>query len=139
MRAIEVRPDGTVTATNGHVLFSARGTVPEVPDTDFPQGHGVPPFTDAPLSAAVLLPAESAKRLIKGTARKATIPILQAIRVGATADGEHWACATDLQTPTLARLETTETAGPFPAWEKVLPAAGDAAIRRALRARVLHA
>jgi hypothetical protein len=64
------------------------------------------------------------ERLVKGTARKATIPILQTVQV--TRDEAKKATvlvSTDLSVPTVVTLkdETVEGLGTFPTLEKVKP------------------
>lgn len=117
---IEIRPDGTVTATDGHILLSAREATP-FPDEDFPvkdipARHGNP-------AEPVTISKTIAERLIKGTAKKPTIPILQAIQLSQNGEGAFLA-ATDLESPTVIRVTPAAgQVGTFPVWERILPKA----------------
>lgn len=115
---VQVQPDGACVATDGHVLLIGRDRSPH-DAADFPTAN-LPEFSGEP-SAAVLLPSDVVTRLIAGTPKRATIPILGAIRIGANgAPDKVYAVSTDLQTPTVYAVPT-EDVPQFPQWERVIP------------------
>src|SRR5206468_12869383 len=102
MDGVQIRPDGTIAGTNGHVAFVAADKAP-YQDEDFPQTD--PPY-QGPIEQPVLVSKATAEALIAATAKKAkTIPILTAIQVGKNGTcGGGIAVATDLELPRVARL-----------------------------------
>jgi hypothetical protein len=124
--SIQIEPSGRVSATDGHVLITAKQYAPS-PDADFPNVTGAPYHGDP--SDPVLLPSDLAARLIKATPKKSTIPILQCVQV-ARNGSDHTATitATDLQIPTIANVQTTKhpEGRAFPAIDQVLKQSSDA-------------
>jgi hypothetical protein len=135
MSAVQIRPDGTIAATNGHVAFVATDKTP-FPDEDFPQTD--PPY-GGPIETAVLMERTVADGLIAATAKKATIPILTAIQVGKNGgSGGAVAVATDLESPRTAKLPVDGGgAGTFPKLDRVMPTKDRPAIRLSLSTAVL--
>lgn len=121
LTAVQIEPDGTVVATNGHVLLTAKDRSAFV-DADFPQTARTStqpvPSPDKP----VLLKAETAERLIGAMPKRSPIPILQAVQI-AQDDKGAYAVATDLQIPVTVDLEFPgeNDAGQFPSWRRVMP------------------
>lgn len=133
---IEVRPDGTVTATNGHVLLSATERTRFL-DADFPV-KGLPKYHGDPPTAITLNAAEIA-RVVKALTKKSTMlyPILTAVQLGTDAEGTYLA-ATDLTSQTVLRVPTQEDQrGQFPAWDRLVPAREEPAICVELSTAVL--
>lgn len=115
---IQVQPDGRCIATDGHVLLIGKDRYPHDPN-DFPTA-GLPEFSGEP-TAPVLLPTEVVSRLIAGTPKRNTVPILGAVRVGVNGGPDKvYAVSTDLQTPTVYAVPTDDVPE-FPAWERLIP------------------
>ena len=110
-------PDGTVEATDGKI--AARVTSRQIEhDAGFPIVHGLPELADTP-SATIAIGAEQINRLVKGTAKHDTIPVLQRVRVGETADGAAYAAATDLSAGTVVALANGAERPTRPALDRV--------------------
>ena len=121
LSSLLIEPDGRVVATDGHILLVASQSTP-LPDADFPSA-GVPVFAGNP-KTAVLLPTDTAARLIGATSRgKPTIPALTHIQVGCTDDGKAYATATDLAVPVSVPLVANGGDATFPAYARALPPA----------------
>ena len=128
LNVLHVEPDGRVVATNGHLLIVATDRRRE-PSEDFPSA-GLPELA-AELPAAVDIPVSVVDRLIKTIPKKQTIPVLGFVNVGVNGDGKQaYAVATDLEYPTIAKLE--QPARRFPDWERVLPKTEDQEIVKLL-------
>lgn len=132
---VRVQPDGTVEATNGHIAFRVKERC-QTSDAEFPT-KGV--LETKPLEGPAFISSAVADRLIKATAKKATIPVLQKIQV---AQNEHGAVAqaTDLEVPVSVHLPKGEDVN-FPELERVWPKvdAENTYVRLILSTKVLAA
>lgn len=118
LHAVQVQPDGRVVATNGHVLLIAKATH-QFADADFPHAQQLT-FDHSP-TTPVCIPTVICEKLIAGTPKKLTIPVLGYVQVGVTAaPAETFAAATDLETSVVKVLDTGDTAPRFPTFDKVL-------------------
>lgn len=136
LSAVQVQPDGSVRATDGHILVYARDPHPQE-DADFPTVAGAQPIT-AP-SAPVLLPADLAKRLLAGMPKKSTVPVLGCVQLGTVnGGGGVQAVSTDLSVPVIADL-TAAQALQFPSTDRVMVTDGQrpAVIKLCLSAEML--
>ena len=117
LSAVQVKPDGTVTATNGHMLLIGKETGVVTADAAFPdKGLPVPRAT---LSKPVLLSVSLIQKLLKVMPTKPKADaVLSSILVAENDKAEAFAAATDLETPFVAWLNSEEQA--FPTVEKVL-------------------
>lgn len=115
---IQVTPDGEVHGTDGKIAIIIRSRCPGV-DTEFPTVPGAD--ADGQLSVPVCLDVAHVQKLVTGTARKSTIPILDSIRVGQDTEGVV-ATATDLSSHVVIRIPTDAVTGPYPNIARVLPA-----------------
>lgn len=121
IQGIHVCPDGTVEATDGHVLVRVKDPSP-FPDADFPS-KGVAPFKGNP-EKAVTVPASHLKGLLAIVPKKTPIPILQAVQLSTNGEeGGVNISATNLETPTIAHIEASDTELPFPNVENVMVSA----------------
>lgn len=129
---VEVRPDGTVTATNGHLLISVKETYPEKPEDwpakGFEQLHGE---IDKPITINL----EQLKRLKAGMPKRSTIPIVSCINVAQNGEGPV-ACSTDLQSPTILPVNDATA---YPDWKRVIPASTVPHVEFSIAADVLEA
>lgn len=115
---IQVQPDGACVATNEHVLLVGRDRYPH-DAADYPTAN-LPEFSGEP-TAPVLLPSDVVTKLIAGTQKRTTIPILGAVRIGVNSGPDKvYAVSTDLQTPTVYAVPT-EDVPQFPQWQRVIP------------------
>lgn len=120
LRGVNVLPDGTAVATDGHVLLMAKDNSP-IPDAEFPQIQGAP-FHGTP-ERNVILDADVIKRLLAVMPKKSTIPVLQAVQVSKNgSDQTFTVAATDLQTPIVSNVDMSDGKN-FPDHVRVLPAA----------------
>lgn len=140
LNAVQVRPDGTVAATDGHVAFIAKEAHPPAqanggayPDDDFPIVPGAE--THGSITVPVLVDSDIAKRLIAGTAKKATIPVLACVQFSQNNDGAV-AVSTDLQVPCVVHIK--DAGQTFPAIERVMPAEDKPSIKVCLSNAVLE-
>jgi hypothetical protein len=123
---MQIRPDGTVAATNGHSALIVRDGSP-FPDSDFPSGDArgtgrLAPFKGNP-ATPILLSGERAASLIKVMPKRATIPILAAVQMSTNGDeGGAVFSATDLSAAVVAHVPADQAVGNFPALDKVWPA-----------------
>ena len=118
LHAVQVRPDGTVVATNGHLLFMVRDGH-TWPDEDFPRRPDAPVFDTSP-TEPVCLPVPLAEKLIAATQKKGTTPVLTCVQIGQDAAGGIFATATDLETSLSSPLPTGAGAPQFPTVDRVL-------------------
>ncbi len=118
LHAVRIHPDGTVEATDSHMLIRIKDRHPAV-DADFPQLPGVGEITGT-FKRPILIPADLTERLIAATPKKHTIPILTSIQVGTDKDARRLALATDLQVPCVANLEPCNTTQTFPRTDRVM-------------------
>lgn len=121
INCVQVRPNGVVVGTNGHIavqVFERHRS----PDDEFPNVAGVPELIDA--SAPVYIDAAAVKRLVGGTKKKGSIPVLECVRVGTSPDGEPKAVSTDLDASVVLRLSDIK----FPDVDMVIPGANDDAV-----------
>lgn len=136
---VHLRPDGTVEATDGHILVRVTERYP-FKDEDFPTVPGVASELAAP-ERGILLPTEIAQKLIAAMPKRTPIPILHAARVG-TVDGQPYALATDLETPLVVSLERAQERGAFPGTDRILSGAaageGEGVLHLALSAEILR-
>lgn len=140
---IEIRPDGSVTGTDGHVLLTGKEHA-RFPDEDFPQTAGAHYSGDA--TTPILIPTPEVKQLLKtaqtkGGKRGRTIPILGCVQVGMNGDGA-FAAATDLQSSTTVRVHGPDKAngGPYPSWDKgIIPPKDRPALELCMSSEVLRA
>lgn len=111
---VQVRPDGTCIATDGQILVYVREPHHRFPDEDFPIVRGeVEKLTE--LTQPANIPRGMVDRLIAGTPKKTSIPVLQCVRVGEDATLRPYAVSTDLQVPTVVSLAEQTTDHPLPA------------------------
>jgi hypothetical protein len=116
LTAVQIQPDGTVEATDGHIALRAKGKH-DCEDADFPIVPGAPELQE--IAKPILVGRETVKRLIAGTPKRATIPVLTEIRVGQ--DGaDPVLLSTDLTVPVIIRVRTDEQ-GKFPNLDPVFP------------------
>lgn len=129
LNSIAIDPDGRVLATDGHILLIAKDDA-VLPDEDFPF---VGPEVDGirtslfhgNAAGQVLIPAELAKRLIAGTPKKSSIPVLSCVQIGQNGSATTvTAASTDLTVPTIVTINQAETAGKFPNVDRVVPKVG---------------
>lgn len=137
LNAVQIRQNGDVIATDGHIALIVHDTAPMaaadfpiVPGADF---HGEP-------SKAVIVPFETCKRLIAATQKgKRALPILTGVQVGRNgAEGVTVLAATDLSVPAVAILQPDPHALTFPDIDRVVPAVDPARIRVSLSVSVLE-
>ena len=112
LHAVQVRPDGTVVATNGHMLVTVRDSH-TIPDEDFPRMANTGVFVTSP-TEPVCLPVPLAEKLIAATQKKGTTPVLACVQIGQDAAGGIFATATDLETSLSSPLPTGDNAPRFP-------------------------
>jgi hypothetical protein len=118
LHGVHILPDGTVEATDGSILVRVHDRYAYAVE-DFPAVPGVgSPFTPPPANGTII-PADIAKKLIAATAKKSTIPILTAVKVG-TVDGHTYAVATDLEAPLVVCLDRVNEEMRFPETDRVL-------------------
>jgi len=136
LNKIEVRPDGRVTGTNGHLLISIVERYP-FPDADYPTA-GLPEFHGNP-PAAITIDLPIVETLIKTAPKRSVIPIIaEGIQLGQNSEGAYVA-STDLQSQTVIRLPQGEKAGRFFSnWDQSVPAADEPAIHLTLGAKLLQ-
>lgn len=119
LSSVQIRPGGSVAATNGHCALVVTDREPW-PDSDYPS-KGTAPYKGDP-SGPVLLPAEQAEQLIKGTAKRSPIPILACIQLSTNGEeGGVVYSATDLAAAVVAHVASDQSSGRFPDIEKVWP------------------
>ncbi len=120
--AVNVRPDGTVEATNGSIAILARDKSP-IDDADFPIVAGSE-FKGNP-AGNILIPTAIVKSMIAAMPKRSPIPVLAALQLGANGSetGSAFVSATDLQAPRVAHITND---GTFPAIDRVIPAADKA-------------
>ena len=123
MSVVRVLPSGVVEATDGTILVRVSDPYPHAVE-DFPIVPGAENLNG--METGTLIPTEIVDKLIKGTAKKPTIPILSAIRVGEQ-DGRKYAIATDLTVPVVVCLDNANSkdAGPFPKTDHVMGQDGE--------------
>ena len=110
---VNARPDGTIEATDGHILVRVKRNTQEDP-AEFPTVQGMP--IPQPTTEPALIPVDVVKRLIGAMPKRATLPILQTAYL-AKSGGNVQIAATDLQAPTVAVLDTD---GTFPQTDRVM-------------------
>ena len=121
LKALELRPDGTVVSTNGHLCVMVRDTEPYA-DADFPIVPGAP-FHGSP-AKAVLIDGDVAKRMIAATPKKSSIPILKGLQVSRNgSDDTATVAATDLDSPMVSTLK--DEGQTFPDCDRVRPKLDD--------------
>lgn len=116
LNAISVEPDGTVVATDGHLLLCAKERRP-MDDADFPT-RDLPAYkanADKPISLAVDLVRKLIGAMPKATKR--ALPVLQTIQLAQSETGTYVA-ATDLETVMVKQLDLAEQPI-FPKWQQV--------------------
>ena len=118
---IQIRPDGSIAATDGYIALVATDKNP-MSDTDFPSA-GIPPNHGNP-DTAVLLSVDVATRLVAATPKgeRHSIPVLAGIQVAKNSDGSTYAAATDLTVPMAARIDHDKTEQ-FPNVDSLMPPA----------------
>lgn len=116
---VNVKPDGTVEATNGH--YAIRVPASKYPGCDFPEVEG----KGAALSGPAVIPADTMKAAEKALPRKATIPILGCAFVGNGGPNVK-ITTTDLETPTVRAVAPIQ--GRFPDLDQVTPKIGPKAL-----------
>lgn len=126
---INVKPDGTVEATNGH--YAIRVPASRYPGSDFPDVEG----RGGPLSGPVMIPAETAKATEKALPKKSTIPILSCAYVG-NGGGSAKIATTDLETPIVRTAPQSRSK--FPDLDSVIPEVTDKSIRIGMNAEYLR-
>lgn len=135
--AVQVRPDGSVVATDGCICLVARDKYPQE-DSDFPVA-GVAPFKGNP-EKAVLLPVSAVKALLQALPKKSTIPILQAVQLSTNGtEGGIVVSATDLQAPRIAHVDAEKAGGNFPITDRVMVSKDRPALQVTLSTDVLKA
>lgn len=119
MHAVQIRPDGTIAATDGRVALVVSDQA-VFKDADFPV-KGVPLYKGNP-AAAILLPASHVDRLIKAMPKRSPIPILSTVQLTMNGDGGAVVSATDLDVPCTVHLPAVEPHS-FPQVERAFPKA----------------
>lgn len=132
LKAVQIMPDGCVRATDGTIALMA-STISPTKDEEFPT-RDMPEMEQ--IEAPVLIDASVIERLIKGTPKRPTIPVLSCIRVGRSG-GAAVLVSTDLEMPTVARVEQ-DSSNHFPDLDKVLPKIDEPAIQVCLAVDVLE-
>ncbi len=142
LQGMQIRPDGTVCATNGHTLLEITDGSP-FPDAEFPSGRDgegggrLAPFKGNPLEP-VMLPADVALQLLKVMPKRATIPILAAVQLSTNGDaGGVVYSATDLGAAVVSHVNAETAGGKFPDATKVQPPAGRAVVTLSLTTALL--
>jgi hypothetical protein len=119
---IQENPRGArAVATNGHVLIIATDNRPTA-DNEFPAIPNSPETHGEP-TTPILIGADIAQRLIKGTAqgKRNRLPVLECIRIAKNGeDGAHVVTSTDLTAPTITTIHKDDI-GTFPAYDRVIP------------------
>ena len=116
---VHIRPNGTIEATNGHVAYTLTDKCPQ-PDEDFPTVAGVPAVNGS--NRPVLVESAIVTKLINGTAKKTTLPVLNTVRVVYDAAAQVTTlAATDLQVPVVVQLADSAQPTTFPDLAKVQP------------------
>jgi hypothetical protein len=138
LNAVQVRQNGDVAATDGHVAFIVHDNRP-METADFPTVPGADIHGEP--AQDVLVPFDTAKRLIGATAKgKRALPILAGIHVGRNgAEGVTVLAATDLAVPAVATIQHDPNGARFPELDRVVPAADTARVRVSLAVPVLEA
>jgi len=141
LNAVQVRQNGDVAATDGHVAFIVHDNRP-MDTADFPTVPGADIHGEP--ARDVLVPFETAKRLIaatpKGKRGAGSIPVLAGIQVGRNgAEGVTVLAATDLSVPAVATIQHDPNGQRFPELDRVIPAADAARVRVSLAVPVLEA
>lgn len=137
LNAVQIRQNGDIVATDGHIALIVHDTAPMaaadfpiVPGADF---HGEP-------ARDVIVPFDTCKRLIAATQKgKRALPILTGVQVGRNgADGVTVLAATDLAVPAVAILQHDPNAVTFPDIDRVLPGIDPECTRVSLSVSVLE-
>lgn len=131
---VQIRPDGTVCATNGHMAIFAKDRNPIAPE-DFPIVPGVPDGQHEP-TAPILVPIVTVQRAVASTAKKPILPVLGAIQI--TANGTPGAAvlaATDLTVPVVLSVDSTGQS--FPDLDRIKIADDEKVIRLTLSVDML--
>jgi len=122
LHAMQLEPNGTVVATNGHILIMAKDQQ-DFTDEDFPVVPGAP-FHGTP-EQPILLDVVIAKRLIAAMPKRSTIPALHTIQVSQNGTPQMaTVAATDMQAPMVATI-TADDDRRFPDYKRVIPAESD--------------
>lgn len=123
LQAVHIEPAtgdraARVVSTNGNVLIIAEESNP-IPDADFPIIAGAP-FHSTP-ATPVLVSADIAKRVIKTTPKRVTVPALGCVQISTNgSENVITVAATDLGVPTVATVHRDDV-GTFPRYERVIP------------------
>jgi hypothetical protein len=114
---VQICPDGSTTATNGHILFRYEPRLPGDCEQDFPSVDGCTP---SPLAAPVSIGPDSCKNLIRSIPKSRSLPILNHLAVDGSQSGNGvlTAVTTDLESPTIHRVQKLDR--DFPDWQKVV-------------------
>jgi hypothetical protein len=137
LNGVQIRPDGAVVATDGHVLLIARDSHPQ-PDEEFPSGGTLPAFTGNP-AAPIVVARDLINKLIAAMPKKSSIPILGSVQVSANGDGGAVVSAKDLQVPCTVHVPKETDGRQFPPYDRVLPADDRPELRVCLAVNVLEA
>ena len=135
LQAIQVEPDGSIVATDGHILLVAKESG-RFPDSEFPTKEPLPTY-NGDATVPVMLTTELVAKLIGAMPKKARIPILAACQVGQNGAGT-FAAATDLETAIVKHLDPPGEYNRFPDWKRVMPAADRPALHLSLAVEVLE-
>ena len=126
-----VQIDGAIVrATNGSLLVEIQDPHP-FDQGDFPISQGIGEKLGK-IERPILVSRENAVRLIAGTAKKDTIPVLTAVAFGTDQEGVPYGQSTDLSGVVSTSL-ANEQEQTFPATEKVMVRKGQREIVIALR------
>lgn len=125
---VNVCPDGSVQATNGHYLI----TVPpsQYPAADFPEVDG----KGAGLTHEAIVPADAFKAAEKALPKKSHLPILACAHLGNTGPSVK-ITTTDLETHTVRAV--TPIQAKFPDISQVIPQVTDASLHIVLNVAYL--
>lgn len=134
--AVQIQLDGSVVATDGHVLLVAKEHDPHK-DEDFPV-KDITEFKGSP-DKPVLLPRSLAEKLIAALPKRSAVPILDAVQVSTDGEAGSVISATDLEVPYVVRLPKDDNGQRFPAYAHILPAADRPALTVRLAVNVLQA
>jgi len=115
LEAILVNPQETV-ATDGIVLVKVSAS--KIPAGEFPKHDGFQASDDF---APFLLPAASAKDILKLLPKKSVIPLAQCVAVDAEKTNENGRACLLVQRPDFQPLNIGKESGTFPDYQKVFP------------------
>ncbi len=91
--------DGVALATDGHALFRVGAT------KEFQEPEDCPKIGIMPINSRVLIPKDSADRLLKAIPKRSTLPVLHGFWTGTNGSKAVQAVATDLDCNTVVKTD----------------------------------